>query len=220
MDITLDDVLTVLDEHYNNIKALDALNQELFQLQMADKEAILDWGVCPIKAPSSPCCFISRPLPSRPHGQNQNVTAFTVGYPNVLKPWWPTLRQAYKKSLIPITCRLKGKQRRKTPWSYPKAHEAKQPIMPPNQGWLVSSPCRSPRRPSQQLTHPPCTLCTWNRRDAKKDEEVESEEPGSINRGHREIHGVPCKGHERHPDGGEAVVIIVAVWSASSATAP
>ena len=36
MDKTLDDVLTILDEHYNNVKALDALNQELFQLQMAD----------------------------------------------------------------------------------------------------------------------------------------------------------------------------------------
>ena len=31
-DITLDDVLTILDEHYNNVKALDTLNQELFQL--------------------------------------------------------------------------------------------------------------------------------------------------------------------------------------------
>ena len=40
MDITLDSVLTILDEHYNNIKALDVLNQELFQLQMADKETI------------------------------------------------------------------------------------------------------------------------------------------------------------------------------------
>ena len=29
-DITLDNVLTILDEHYNNVKALDALNQELF----------------------------------------------------------------------------------------------------------------------------------------------------------------------------------------------
>ena len=45
MDITLDDVLTILDEHYNNVKALDALNQELFQLWMADKETVLDWGV-------------------------------------------------------------------------------------------------------------------------------------------------------------------------------
>ena len=33
-DITLDDILIILDEHYNNVKALDALNQELFQLCM------------------------------------------------------------------------------------------------------------------------------------------------------------------------------------------
>ena len=45
-DITLDNVLTILDKHYNNIKALDALNQELFQMRMADKETVLDWGVC------------------------------------------------------------------------------------------------------------------------------------------------------------------------------
>ena len=38
MDITLNDMLTILDEHYNNVKALDALNQELFQLRMADKK--------------------------------------------------------------------------------------------------------------------------------------------------------------------------------------
>ena len=46
MDITLDNVLTILDEHYNNVKALDTLNQELFQLWMADKETISDWGIC------------------------------------------------------------------------------------------------------------------------------------------------------------------------------
>ena len=44
-DITLNDVLTILDEHYNNVKALDTLNRELFQLWMADKETILDWDV-------------------------------------------------------------------------------------------------------------------------------------------------------------------------------
>ena len=43
--ITLDDVLAILDEHYNNVKALDALNQEVFQLQMGKKETVLDWGV-------------------------------------------------------------------------------------------------------------------------------------------------------------------------------
>ena len=45
MDITLDDVLTILDKHYNSVKVLDALNQEQFQLWMADKETVLDWGV-------------------------------------------------------------------------------------------------------------------------------------------------------------------------------
>ena len=61
-DITLDDVLTILDEHYNNVKALDALNQEPFQLWMADKETISDWGVCLLRhlqvlAASFPNCF-------------------------------------------------------------------------------------------------------------------------------------------------------------------
>ena len=45
-DITFDDVLRILDEHYNNVKALDMLNQELFQLWMADKETVSDWEVC------------------------------------------------------------------------------------------------------------------------------------------------------------------------------
>ena len=63
MDITLDDVLTILDKHYNNVKALDALNQELFQLWMADKETVLDWGVClsrhlQVLAASFPDCFL------------------------------------------------------------------------------------------------------------------------------------------------------------------
>ena len=44
-DITLDDVLMILDENYNNVKALNALNQELFQMRMADKETVSDWGV-------------------------------------------------------------------------------------------------------------------------------------------------------------------------------
>ena len=64
-DIMLDGTLTILDEHYNNVKALDALNQELFQLQMLDKETVSDWGVClsrhlQILAASFPDCFPPR----------------------------------------------------------------------------------------------------------------------------------------------------------------
>ena len=61
-DITLDGILAMLDEHYNNIKAHDALNQELFQLQMGEKETVSEWGVhllrhLQILAPSFPECF-------------------------------------------------------------------------------------------------------------------------------------------------------------------
>ena len=64
MDITLDDVLTIFDKHYNNIKALDALNQELFQQQMGEKETMSDWGVhlsrhLQVLVASFPECFPS-----------------------------------------------------------------------------------------------------------------------------------------------------------------
>ena len=44
-DITLDDVLTILDKHCKNVKALGTLNQELFQLWKARKETVSDWGI-------------------------------------------------------------------------------------------------------------------------------------------------------------------------------
>ena len=55
-------MLTILDEHYNKVKVLDALNQELFHLQMADKETVSDWGVhlsrhLHVLATSFPDCF-------------------------------------------------------------------------------------------------------------------------------------------------------------------
>ena len=61
-DITLNDVLTILDQHYNNVKVLDVLNQDLFQLWISDKETVSDWGIClsrhlQILAASFPDCF-------------------------------------------------------------------------------------------------------------------------------------------------------------------
>ena len=44
-DVTLDGILTILDEHCNNVNALDALNQDLFQLQIGEKETVSEWGV-------------------------------------------------------------------------------------------------------------------------------------------------------------------------------
>ena len=44
-DVTLGDMLTLLDEHCNNVRALDTLNQELFELQIGEKESVSDLGV-------------------------------------------------------------------------------------------------------------------------------------------------------------------------------
>ena len=63
-DITLDDVLAILDEHYNNVKALDTLNQELFQLQMGERDSI-GLGDTSVYASPSSCCIIPRLLSTR-----------------------------------------------------------------------------------------------------------------------------------------------------------
>ena len=63
-DITLDDVLTILDEHYNNVKVLDALNQELLQLLMADKDTV-GLGHLPLKAFANISSFFARLLSPR-----------------------------------------------------------------------------------------------------------------------------------------------------------
>ena len=65
MDITLDDVLTILDEHYNNVKALDVLNQELFQLCMVIKRQYHTGGA-PVETPPGSCCIIPGMFSSGP----------------------------------------------------------------------------------------------------------------------------------------------------------
>ena len=55
----------VLDEHYNNIKALGALNQELFQLQMGEEETVLGWQVASVKATPNCHGLIPRMFPTR-----------------------------------------------------------------------------------------------------------------------------------------------------------
>ena len=46
VDVALDGVLVILDEHCDIVGALGVLGWGLFQLWMADGEAVLDWGIC------------------------------------------------------------------------------------------------------------------------------------------------------------------------------
>ena len=111
MDITLDDVLTILDKHYNNMKALDILNQELFQLWMVDKETVLDCGVhlsrhLQILAASFPDCF---PLDQVAELKRDH---FHSGLPKCLKAMVAYLKVTASQDLL----QLLKKWRRKILW--------------------------------------------------------------------------------------------------------
>ena len=113
-----DNVLTILDEHYNSVKALDTLNKELFQLWMGEKETALDWGVClwrhlQVLAASFPECF------PPDHVAELKYDYFYGGLPKWLKG--PTWRPAHTGRCTPTTCKLWGKPKRRTPWNPLKA---------------------------------------------------------------------------------------------------
>ena len=96
-DITLDDVLTILDEHYNNVKIL---NQELFQLCMHEKETVLDCGVCLLRhlqvlAASFPECFPPNHVAKLKHDH------FYGGLPKWLKAMVAYLKASTNKKTYP-----------------------------------------------------------------------------------------------------------------------
>ena len=81
-DITLDDVLTILDKHYNNVKVLDVLNEELFQMRMADKETVSRLGCLPLQTLTNTSSILPRPFSPRPCGRTEEGSFFMVDFPN------------------------------------------------------------------------------------------------------------------------------------------
>ena len=157
-DITLDDVLMILDEHYNNVKVLDALNQELFQLWMADKETVLDWGIhlsrhLQVLATIFPDCFppdcvaeLKRDhFYSRLPKQLKAMVAYLKAGPQVRKysDYLRVTQEAEKEDSIEL------------PWG-PRTQML---MVPPSQGLLVSSPWGNLRVTSPSWKS---LLCTWH----------------------------------------------------------
>ena len=177
-DITLDNVLTILDKHYNNVKMLDALNQELFQLQMADKETISDWGIClsghlQVLAALFPECF-----------SPDNVAELTHNHFYGRLPKWLKAMVAY----------LKASPQEKTYSNYLQAtREAeKEDSMelsqsPQSQATSTAKPKVTSFFPLQKLkgTQPSVKTPTMHlvhleEESAKRDKEEENEDPNSI----------------------------------------
>ena len=137
MDITLDNVLTILDEHYNNIKVLDALNQELFQLQMAGKETVSGWGVCLLRhlqvlATSFPDHFAPY------HVAELKSDCFYSRLPKCLKAMVAYLKAGPQVRMYSDDLRAARGPEKEDSIEFPKAPEPKVLMIPPNQGLLAS----------------------------------------------------------------------------------
>ena len=204
MDIALDDMLTILDEHYNNMKTLDTLNQELFQLQMADKETIWDWGI-----------HLSR-----------HLQALAASFPNCFSPdhvaelKWDCFYGTLPKRLKTMVAYLKASPHEKTySDSLQAAREAeKEESMELSwnpQGQVIDNTAK-PETTSffllQNLkgNQPVSKMVTVHL--AHLEEESANEGGGRRNwgpwwyqQGHRRVHGTPCMGCEGCPSGGEVL---------------
>ena len=123
----------------NNVKALDVLNQELFQLWMAEKETVLDWGICLSKhlqvlATSFPDHFPTDRVAelkrdhfySRLPKQLKAMVAYLKAGPQVrtYSDYIRAAREAEKEDSIEL----------------PQSSRTQTSDGPPNQGLLASSP--------------------------------------------------------------------------------
>ena len=176
MDITLDNVLTILDKHYNNVKALDALNQELFQLQMANKEMVLDWGIClsrylQVLAASFPECFPPDCV------AELKCNCFNGGLPKWLKA---------------MVAYLKASPQEKTYYNYLQATREEEKEDSMELSWSQTTDntakprvtsffhLRKLKRTQPAVKTSPVCLVHLEEESAEKDEVVDSEDPNSI----------------------------------------
>ena len=139
MDITLDNVLKILDEHYNNVKVLDVLNQELFQLWVADKETMSDWGIhlsrhLQVLAASFPDCF-------PPDGVAELKRDHFYGrLPKQLKVMVAYLKVGPQMRTYSDYLRATREAEKEDSIELPQSSRTQTADGPPNQGLLASSP--------------------------------------------------------------------------------
>ena len=176
MDITLDDVLTILDEPYNNVKELDALNQELFQLWMADKETVSDWGIClsrhvQVLAASFPDHF------PPDHVAELKRDCFYDRLPKWLKAMVAYLKVGQQVRMYSDYLRAALEAEKEDsielPWG-PRAQTTDGPLKPRTTSFF---PLRKLKGNQPLLKKPPVHLAHLEAEDASNDEDPESDDP-------------------------------------------
>ena len=180
MDITLDDVLTSLDEHYNNVNALDALNQELFQLWMADKETISDWGINLLRHLQVLAVFLPDHFPPN-HVAELKQDCFYGGLPKILKAVVAYLKASlHEKTYSNYLWAAREEEKEESmelsqnPWSQAIDNTAK----PKTTSFFPLQKLKGNQPVSKMAA---MCLAHLEEESAKRDKEVEIEDPDSIN---------------------------------------
>ena len=178
MDITLDNVLTIFDEHYNNVKILDALNQELIQLWMADKETLSDWGICLSKhlqvlANSFPDCF------PPDHAAELKRDHFYGRLPKQLKVMVAYLKVAPQVRTYSDYLRATQEAEKEDSIELPQGPRTQTTDNPPKPRTTSFFPLRKLKGNQPLLKKPPVCLAHLEE-DASDDEDQESDNPGRI----------------------------------------
>ena len=175
----MDDVLTILDEHYNNVKLLDALDQELFQLWMADKETKSDWGIhlsrhLQVLSASFPDHFSPRSCDGAEEGLLLWQTSQAIDgngslpedgtHVRTYSDYLRAAREAEKEDLIEL----------------PQSSRTQTADGLPNQGLLASSPLRKLKGNQPLLKKPAVCLAHLEEEDVDDGKDPESDDPGGI----------------------------------------
>ena len=121
------------------MKALDALNQELFQLWMADKETVLDWGVClsrhlQVLATSFPDHF------PPDHVAELKRDCFYGRLPKQLKAMVAYLKAGLQVRMYSDYLKAAQEAEKEDSIELPRGPRTQTADGPPSQGLLVSSP--------------------------------------------------------------------------------
>ena len=157
--------LTILDEHYNNMKALDALNQELFQMRMADKETSVRLGCLPsLQTLTNTGSIHPRPFSPRSHSRTEESSFLWQDFLNDWRQRWPTSRWDLRWEHIQITLGPPGRLKRRIWLSCLKAPGPKQQTVHPNPGPLASFPWGNWRVVSHSLRNLPYAWHNWKKK--------------------------------------------------------
>ena len=158
-DITLDNVLTILDEHYNNIKVLDALNQEFSNCKWQTRRLSQTGASClsrhiQVLAALFPECFPPDCVAKLKHD------CFYCRLPKHLKAMVAYLKASLQEKTYSDYLWAAREAEKEDSMELSQSPQIQATNNTTKLRQLVSSPCRSLKGPSQQLKHLPCAWHT------------------------------------------------------------